>query len=188
MRGLVGQGADGGARRLDKARDDQCVDRIGLGALAQSLREGANLGRIDDDDRQTRARLSRRDNAFETTGRLQGDRRHLVFRQSGDEFVDARASASHGGTLSQGEHAHPTDPLKHRCRRRSRPSCPVLAICFASGPCDCGSMERRTRNQASGRAPSPRLDGSRVRHRILSIADGGNQLKAQRRVCLGISR
>ncbi len=77
-----------------------------LGALAQSLREGANLGRIDDDDGQTRARQSRRDNAFETAGRLQGDRRHLVFRQSGDEFVDARASASHGETLSRWKNMH----------------------------------------------------------------------------------
>ena len=58
-RGLIGQRPRLGLGCLGEMGDHGGVDRIGLGALADRLGEGADLGRIDDDDRQPCGRQGR---------------------------------------------------------------------------------------------------------------------------------
>ena len=74
-RGFVGQGPRLGPGRLGEVGDDGGIDRIGLGTLADRLGEGADLGRIDDDDRQPCSRQRRRRDGLEAAGGFQSDER-----------------------------------------------------------------------------------------------------------------
>src|SRR6201998_1638491 len=59
------------SRRRRKMRDHGSIDRIGLGALSERFRKGANLRRIHDNDRKAGAAKRRGGNGLEATGGLQ---------------------------------------------------------------------------------------------------------------------
>ena len=75
--------------RLGKMRDHRGIDRIGLGALAERLGEGAHLRRIDHHHRQACAGQARRDHRLEAAGRLD---RHQRRRASPSAVRSARRS------------------------------------------------------------------------------------------------
>jgi hypothetical protein len=72
--GLVGQGPRLGPGGGHEAGDQAGVDRVGLGAPAERLAEGADGGRVDDDHRQSGgAEGGGGDDGLEAAGGLEGD-------------------------------------------------------------------------------------------------------------------
>jgi uncharacterized protein (AIM24 family) len=74
-RGFIGQRPRLGLGCLGEVGDDGCVDGICLCTLADRLGEGADLGRINDDDRQPCGSQGRSRNRFEASGGFQDDER-----------------------------------------------------------------------------------------------------------------
>ena len=89
--------------------------------------------------------------------------------------------------------AHPTDPLKHRCRLNDRvhpvPSCARIGL--RKRPLRLFGFDGigETRNQASADGlQGPRLDGSRVRHRIREHSGFGRRSSYKARGPKGLRR
>ena len=81
---VVAQGPELGLGSNHKARDHLGIDRIGLGPLSQGVGIGADLRRIDHQNRQSRRGEPGRRQLLVPTSRLQ---RHRV-RNNGSETVD----------------------------------------------------------------------------------------------------
>ena len=86
--------------------DDCRIDRIGLGALAERIGEGAHLRRIDDDDRQSGAGERGGNHAFEAAGCFDGDDSRRNRLQSGDELVETCTVTRHDKSLAARAHMH----------------------------------------------------------------------------------
>lgn len=72
--GLIRQWPQLGLGRFREVRDDRGIDRIGLGTSADRLGEGADLGWIDDHDRQPGGRQRCRRYRLEAAGGFQCDK------------------------------------------------------------------------------------------------------------------
>jgi hypothetical protein len=72
-RGFIGQRPRFDPSRLGEVGDDVCVDRIGLGALADGFGEGADLGGVHHDHRQPCRSQGRHRDGLEATGSFQCD-------------------------------------------------------------------------------------------------------------------
>jgi len=96
-----------------KVRDHGGIDRIGLGALAERLREGPYLGRIDYHHRQAGAGKTRGDYGLEASGGLdrhQLDRERL---QPFDQLVDPGTRAADDKALASRAHRNVQPVLRY---------------------------------------------------------------------------
>ena len=151
-RRLVRQRPRLGLGRFGEVGDDRGIDRIGLGALPERLGEGADLGRIDDHDRQSGRRQRRRHDGLEAAGGLQRDD---VRRQA--------AAAVPSAAPGRPRCARPTNasPLGRTAtsRRSFDTSIPTVMMSMATRPCLIGLRALRPRrlfgfDGTTGGAPS----------------------------------
>jgi hypothetical protein len=89
---------------LREVGDDGRVDRIGLGTLADGLGEGADLGRIDDHDRQSCSAQRRRHHRLEAAGGFQDDQRGGERFETFHQQLQAAGVAFDEEQLSTGTH------------------------------------------------------------------------------------
>ena len=115
---LVGQRPRLGLGRLGEVGDHGGIDRVGLGALAKRLGEGADLGRIDDDHRQPGGGQCRRHDGLEAAGGLQRDD-HAARAPSAVPTSRSRPArcARRRRARRSGARRYPAGPSKHRCQR-----------------------------------------------------------------------
>ena len=142
---LVGQWPHLRLGRLGEVGDHRRIDRIGLGALAERLGEGAHLGRIDHHHgqagrRQGSPRRPSRSRRWPRAPRAPATRLPSSATRSSIPAA-SRLTAEH---LSGRAHVHVQPILRYiDANDDAFPSDPILAQSgFASGPGDCsGSMD-----------------------------------------------
>ena len=83
----IGQRANHRLGRRDEVGDHAGIQRIGLGALAQRLGEGAHLGRIDHDHRQLGGGEAGGHDGFISAGRFKRDRARRERLQASDQIA-----------------------------------------------------------------------------------------------------
>ena len=126
----VGQRPDLGLRRRDETGDHRGIDRIGLGALADRLGEGAHLRRIDHHHRQAgRTRGSPRPPSRSRPSpppRPLADSSGTAARPArrGPRRITRRPT----NASRPARHERPADPSIRRYPQRWRPSSPLLAL------------------------------------------------------------
>src|SRR3954453_22393503 len=109
--GLVRQGSRGRPHRLGEAGDRLRVEAVGLRQPAGGAREGANLARIDDRDRQAGRGQGRREADLQPAGGLEHDERRRGGGQALDEPPHALVVVGGGEALAGGARVDVEPPL-----------------------------------------------------------------------------
>ena len=97
--------------------DDRRIDGVGLGTLADRLGEGADLGRIDDDNRQASGSQRRSRNGLEATGGFQGDECGAAAGAVQPAAPARRRCVRQRTTLHWDAQRHRDDLWRHRYQR-----------------------------------------------------------------------
>jgi hypothetical protein len=93
---FVGQRADLGVGGFDEAGNHRRVDRVGLGALAERLGKGPDLGGVDHHHRQRGRGKARRHHRLEAARRLHRRRLWCQWQQPTDQSLQPGRIARHG--------------------------------------------------------------------------------------------
>src|SRR5262245_25866434 len=103
---LIGQRPWCDAGRLAKMGNYAGIDRVRLGALADSSGEGPDLCGVADRDRQAGRREGRNDDGLKAAGGLNHDDVRLQHLDAGDELVQSGASAGNSELLTTWTHGN----------------------------------------------------------------------------------
>src|SRR5271166_3750213 len=186
-RRLVRQRTRLGLRRFDEMGDHGSVDRIGLGPLAQRFGEGADLGRIDDDDRQAGRRQARGDHGLIAPGRFEADDRDPELAEPILQLCKPRFIPWHNEPLagranpdvqfvlgdidSYNNRAHPLPSLHKRARLAAQATVRVRWTAgrdpsFSTGSAAPGGLDLRPATAQANMPDSAfaKLQGGRAKH------------------------
>ena len=134
-----GRGVQVLGHALSKARDEGCVQPVGLGDLSFSRAEGPDPARIDQGDR---------DGMGIGTDRLQGDAQDAARAQGGDQAFDAGRGVVTPERLGGGMEPEVEEVLAdidagHRYEAEHGGSCPVRGCPPQRDPTDCSEYARQ---------------------------------------------
>ena len=128
--GFIGHRPRLGPGRLGEVGDHRGIDRVGLGPLADRLGEGADLRRIDHDDRQPRRSQRRRRHGLKAAGGLQRHERGAPAPAAGAQLLQP-------GSVARD---HKRSPLGRTAtsKRSFETSIPTVMLSMATRPCLIG--------------------------------------------------